>query len=725
MADFPQKRQQGHPNSSSSNGDKNHAKKKKFSAKYEYRQESYRNVTPAHRRPAQAAPTPVSKKSKYFKSGEEGLYKVSKSKGGLGYAKSKSFKNNNLVRIVSEKPLLVKIRKYSTIPKGKSLSIQLDQGKHIETTTRSGRRIQSLKKITCNFDTDDSDENEFDDSTVQMHALNSATAMLAKKRGPSDATTITTPSKTLPQASAHIIPVYPETVEGPPSGTLPSLWYSRECCLHIFVVEKILSWKRRHKVLKIDESIHEPPQATDTVKLTSLTFDYKNIADRLLDYYSSIGTARKRRDVSRINPSQCPTVLTTKTMDRVPKSLKDKFGPSDEMEDVLLIKWRGFSHIHCSWERPADLLKFDPTNTTAKQKIKRFYMLQEMSLGINWKGVLEEGRKTASSSGAIDPSSTEKEEEGDEEIAFPPEYMEVDRILSCDENEMDPKLFHNQLAKNRMMQKQLLGKENSEKDDIIQHLDTRDSKSITLAKEEPWDPEDNVRYIVRWKGLQTSDSTWEYWKDLKYDFVQEASDFWDRQKAPTMEVVKKVLVRRHPQVKDFKKLQISPTFGIKRNCMKMTYTEDEDDQQNALRLRGYQLEGVNWLLWNWFNKRSCILADEMGLGKTIQSIGLLDQLSKFEVTKIRGPFLIVAPLSLISQWQSETRVWAPDLNVIVYHGSADARDFLVKQEFFYNEQFVGKGMHMKLKKTNWTKFHILITTFEVILKDISVLSKIR
>jgi chromodomain helicase DNA binding protein 8 len=35
----------------------------------------------------------------------------------------------------------------------------------------------------------------------------------------------------------------------------------------------------------------------------------------------------------------------------------------------------------------------------------------------------------------------------------------------------------------------------------------------------------------------------------------------------------------------------------------------------GLNLRDYQLEGVNWLLWNWWLRRPCILADEMGLGE--------------------------------------------------------------------------------------------------------------
>ena len=40
--------------------------------------------------------------------------------------------------------------------------------------------------------------------------------------------------------------------------------------------------------------------------------------------------------------------------------------------------------------------------------------------------------------------------------------------------------------------------------------------------------------------------------------------------------------------------------------------------RNANVLRSYQLEGLNWILRCYYQKRSCILADEMGLGKTVQ-----------------------------------------------------------------------------------------------------------
>lgn len=85
----------------------------------------------------------------------------------------------------------------------------------------------------------------------------------------------------------------------------------------------------------------------------------------------------------------------------------------------------------------------------------------------------------------------------------------------------------------------------------------------------------------------------------------------------------------------------------------------------------------------------------------------------------------MAPLSLVGQWQSELASWAPDMNVVLYHGSADARSFLVDHEFYYSEPFVQKSVATKLKKQGITKFHVLITTYEVCLKDTAVLSKIK
>jgi ATP-dependent helicase STH1/SNF2 len=67
-----------------------------------------------------------------------------------------------------------------------------------------------------------------------------------------------------------------------------------------------------------------------------------------------------------------------------------------------------------------------------------------------------------------------------------------------------------------------------------------------------------------------------------------------------------------------------------------------------LRLKPYQIQGVQWMVSLYNNNLSGILADEMGLGKTIQIIGLLTYV--MESKKDPGPFMIIAPLSTITNW---------------------------------------------------------------------------
>ena len=48
---------------------------------------------------------------------------------------------------------------------------------------------------------------------------------------------------------------------------------------------------------------------------------------------------------------------------------------------------------------------------------------------------------------------------------------------------------------------------------------------------------------------------------------------------------------------------------------------------SGLKLRSYQVDGLNWILRSWYAERGSILADEMGLGKTAQTISALEHLA--------------------------------------------------------------------------------------------------
>ena len=81
-------------------------------------------------------------------------------------------------------------------------------------------------------------------------------------------------------------------------------------------------------------------------------------------------------------------------------------------------------------------------------------------------------------------------------------------------------------------------------------------------------------------------------------------------------------------------------------------------------MRGYQLDGMEWLRGLFEHGINGILADEMGLGKTIQAIALIVSLIE---QKVIGPFLIAAPLSTLPNWVSEFKKFAPQVNIGYFH----------------------------------------------------------
>jgi superfamily II DNA or RNA helicase len=84
-------------------------------------------------------------------------------------------------------------------------------------------------------------------------------------------------------------------------------------------------------------------------------------------------------------------------------------------------------------------------------------------------------------------------------------------------------------------------------------------------------------------------------------------------------------------------------------------------------LRPYQEEGLGWLQFLRRHGLGGILADDMGLGKTVQTLAHL-ALEK-QQGRLLKPSLIVAPVSTLGNWQQEVQRFAPDLSVLLLHGS--------------------------------------------------------
>jgi SWI/SNF-related matrix-associated actin-dependent regulator of chromatin subfamily A member 5 len=122
-------------------------------------------------------------------------------------------------------------------------------------------------------------------------------------------------------------------------------------------------------------------------------------------------------------------------------------------------------------------------------------------------------------------------------------------------------------------------------------------------------------------------------------------------------------------------------------------------------MREYQIQGLNWLISLYENRLSGILADEMGLGKTLQTISFLGYLRY--IKKVDGPFIIIVPKSTLDNWRREFAKWTPDVNVVVLQGAKEGRTQIINERLLTAD------------------FDVLITSFEMVIREKSQLKKFR
>ncbi|MCH2109900.1 MAG: DEAD/DEAH box helicase, partial [Polyangiaceae bacterium] len=117
-------------------------------------------------------------------------------------------------------------------------------------------------------------------------------------------------------------------------------------------------------------------------------------------------------------------------------------------------------------------------------------------------------------------------------------------------------------------------------------------------------------------------------------------------------------------------------------------------------LRPYQEQGLSWLKFIHDIGSGGVLADDMGLGKTIQTISLLLSL---HTAKATGPIkaLIVAPTSVVTNWEREIEKFAPSLEVFLWHGANR------------------KGQEENLQSAN-----VIITSYALLRRDIEILKSL-
>nr|XP_019582251.1 PREDICTED: chromodomain-helicase-DNA-binding protein 2 isoform X4 [Rhinolophus sinicus] len=310
----------------------------------------------------------------------------------------------------------------------------------------------------------------------------------------------------------------------------------------------------------------------------------------------------------------------------------------DEGEVQYLIKWKGWSYIHSTWESEESL---------QQQKVKGLKKLE------NFKKKEDEIKQWL---GKVTPEDVE--------------YFNCQQELASE------------LNKQYQIVERVIAMKTSKS--------TLGQTDFPAHSRKPA-PSNEPEYLCKWMGLPYSECSWEDEALIGKKFQSCIDSFQSRNNSKTIPTRECKALKQRPR---FVALKKQPAYLGGEN----------------LELRDYQLEGLNWLAHSWCKSNSVILADEMGLGKTIQTISFLSYL--FHQHQLYGPFLIVVPLSTLTSWQREFEIWAPEINVVVYIGDLMSRNTIREYEWIHSQ-------------TKRLKFNALITTYEILLKDKTVLGSIN
>ncbi|KAK9733500.1 hypothetical protein RND81_04G071300 [Saponaria officinalis] len=211
----------------------------------------------------------------------------------------------------------------------------------------------------------------------------------------------------------------------------------------------------------------------------------------------------------------------------------------------------------------------------------------------------------------------------------------------------------------------------------------------------------DTEVFIKWSGLPYDECTWERTDEPVIEKSSNLIDQFQRLERQTVE-------------KDADKDTVSRRNAFQQNEV-LPLTEQPVELKGG-SLFPHQLEALNWLRKCWHRAKNVILADEMGLGKTVSAGAFLASLY-FEF-KVKLPCLVLVPLSTMPNWMAEFNLWAPDLNVVEYHGNVKGRTLIRQYEWHASHP------NNVNKRTGAYKFHVLLTTYEMVLADSSHLRAI-
>lgn len=198
-----------------------------------------------------------------------------------------------------------------------------------------------------------------------------------------------------------------------------------------------------------------------------------------------------------------------------------------------------------------------------------------------------------------------------------------------------------------------------------------------------------TQVYVKFLGLDYANVVWEDPPD------QDDSRRWDAYKAALTEYFRGKFFHKN---NDSSSTMAKRLKEFRARKFKALDEQPEGMGSTELVLKPYQIEGMDFLRYNFHQMKNVILADDMGLGKTIQVIAFIQAMVK-QGPKC-WPFLIVTPNSTCPNWRREIKLWAPDLRVVAYYGGKVNRDMAKEYELYPN------------RDSRNLAAHVVITSFE-------------
>lgn len=161
------------------------------------------------------------------------------------------------------------------------------------------------------------------------------------------------------------------------------------------------------------------------------------------------------------------------------------------------------------------------------------------------------------------------------------------------------------------------------------------------------------------------------WIELDQDKMARMLEFWQKQPATPQEMSLTEVLQRAAASEEDEEMELVCDEALAEMLSRLRNKESfiplETPPGLQGELRGYQQRGLSWLRYLEHLGLGPCLADDMGLGKTIQVIALLLQ-ERSEAQAV-GPTLLIAPTSVLGNWQKELERFAPQLKVAIHHGS--------------------------------------------------------